>query len=120
MGGWTDTEVLQYWYYLGGLDRVRGFSDNRFAGSKYWLSNSEVRLPVWRQGPLIFQYVTFYDVVAAAEETKGLNKASGASIGMGARVIAPDIYRFVARFDFAYNLLRRDDMPISFGVQQFF
>jgi hypothetical protein len=33
--GFSDTNILQYWNYLGGLESIRGFVDNRFAGRRY-------------------------------------------------------------------------------------
>lgn len=119
MGG-TTTETVQYWYYLGGLDRVRGFSDNRFAGRYFWLTNTEVRYPVFRHEQAIVQANVFHDAVGTAEDFGGLNKATGASIGFGFRVMVPKIYRLVARLDFAKPIVKDDEIPISFGVQQFF
>lgn len=119
-GGNTNTNVLQYWYYLGGLDGIRGFADNRFAGRYYWLSNSELRVPVWQTSQLVVQNVAFYDVVATGEALAHLASARGASVGIGVRFIAPKIYRLVARVDYAQPVLRRDDSHLSFGVQQFF
>ncbi len=120
LGGATNTETLQYWYYLGGLDRIRGFSDNRFAGRYMWLSNTELRVPSYRSGSFVLQNVLFYDVIATGEQSTELKKPKGASIGTGLRFIAPKIYRFVARFDYSQQVLRRDDRNITFGVQQFF
>ena len=30
--GFTTTEILQYWHYVGGLEHIRGFAEDRFAG----------------------------------------------------------------------------------------
>lgn len=122
MAGATDTDVLQFWHYLGGLDRIRGFEDNRFAGSFYWLSNAEYRAPIITAENYILMAVAFSDVVAASDEASGLSSISGASIGVGARIILPKIYRFVLRLDFAKPIKSEADEEnaISFGVQHFF
>jgi len=118
--GGTNTTSLQYWYYKGGLDAIRGFSDNRFAGRFFWLSNTEARVPVYESDNLVLQTIAFYDVVSTAEKTLDLHAATGASVGAGVRFIAPKIYRLVARLDYAKTLVRRDERAISFGIQQFF
>ncbi|MCB0392321.1 MAG: hypothetical protein KDD58_13595 [Bdellovibrionales bacterium] len=118
--GSTSTDVLQYWNYLGGLESIRGFSDNRFAGRYYWLSNTEMRFTLFRKPNYIFQLNSFYDVVAAHERFKDLDTSSGSSIGLGGRLILPKVYRFVVRMDYAVPLKKNDDINLSFGVQQFF
>lgn len=120
MAGFTTTEILQYWYYLGGLDRIRGFTDNRFAGRYFWLSNSEFRQPVFRKPWLVTQAVAFTDLVSTAEQARGLGKLTAASAGVGLRFVLPKIYRSVLRVDYARPIRKSDDMNISFGVQQFF
>lgn len=120
MAGFTTTEILQYWYYLGGLDRVRGFSDNRFSGRYFWLSNSEFRLPFIRKPWLVTQAVAFTDLISTAEHADGLGKLTAASMGLGLRLVLPKIYRSVLRFDYARPIRKSDDMNVSFGVQQFF
>jgi len=118
--GITDTNALQYWYYLGGLDRIRGFADNRFSGRFYWLSNSEIRVPVIKLDWMILQTVGFADIVSTGEAFQQLGKLQGASVGGGIRFFLPKLYRFILRLDYAVPLLKEDDMSISFGVRQFF
>ena len=120
LAGVTRTDAVQYWYYLGGLDRIRGFSDNRFAGRYYWLSNTELRVPFLRTGWFFLQNILFYDVAAIGEKSADLDQPNAASVGLGLRLIAPKIYRLVARLDIARPVLRQDEMGVSFGVQQFF
>jgi len=120
LAGGTTTETLQYWWYLGGLDRIRGFSDNRFAGRYYWLSNSEVRMPFYQSPNFVFQAVSFLDIASVSEQSKDLAEVDGASVGLGVRVHLPKVYRFVIRMDLAKPLKAKDDNALSFGVQQFF
>ena len=118
--GITNTDVLQYWNYLGGLDKIRGYTDNRFAGRYYILSNSEYRVPLYQRPSFVFQSVGFLDLVSVADKVRDISSLRGSSIGLDGRIILPRIYRFVLRLDYARLLKRKDDNSISFGVQQFF
>ena len=120
LAGGSSTGVLQYWYYLGGLDRIRGFADNRFAGRYYWLSNTEYRYPVWKSESFVLQTVSFVDLVNVSESFGGLASLSGASAGVGLRVFLPKVYRFTLRIDYAQPLRKDDENKLNFGVQQFF
>lgn len=116
----TSTESLQYWNYLGGVDRIRGFVDNRFAGRHFILSNTELRTPVLQTKNTITQAVTFLDFASIDDDIENIGEIDGASTGLGLRLILPKVYRFVLRLDYATYLEAKDDNEISFGVQQFF
>ncbi len=118
--GTTTTKVLQYWHYLGGLDKIRGFSDNRFAGRHYLLSNSELRWLFYQKVNYHLQAVCFTDIAAIGEEAESLLTVKAASLGVGIRIILPKIYRFVIRLDFAQPIVKKDTLNWSLGVQQFF
>ncbi len=118
--GFTNTGVLQYWYYLGGLDRIRGFSDNRFAGRYFWLSNSELRAPVWQNKWIVVQSTGFIDVASTSESFSQLDSIDGASAGLGLRALLTKVYRLAIRLDYAEPIKNNDNRNISFGVQQFF
>lgn len=120
LGGYSSTKVLQYWYYLGGLDRIRGFSDNRFAGKQFALSNSELRYMVMNKPSAVLQIAAFTDLAAIGEHTSALTNLKAASVGGGIRLILPQFYRFVIRLDYAKPILKDDTVDWSFGVQQFF
>ena len=109
-----------YMYYLGGLDRIRGFKESRFRARNYWLSNLEYRIPSWNSRWLVLQHVFFYDGIGIALKKNDLAEQSAASVGLGIRVISPKIYRLVLRLDYAHPIHKDDETPISFGVQQFF
>lgn len=119
-GGITSTKVLQYWYYLGGLDRIRGFADNRFAGRQFALSNSEIRYLAVEKPSVLIQIAGFLDFASIGEETSDLTTLKAASVGSGIRFILPKFYRFVVRLDYAKPLIKTDTVNWSFGVQQFF
>ncbi len=120
LAGVTSTKVIQYWYYLGGLDRIRGFADNRFAGSHFALSNSEMRYLLFKEASVLVQGVGFFDVGAVGDEASALTNLKAASFGTGVRFILPKFYRFVVRLDYAKPILKNDTMNWSFGVQQFY
>ncbi len=118
--GTTSTSFLQYWSYLGGLDRIRGYRDNRFSGRYYILSNSELRKILLHQPSWILQLSTFIDLVSVGEQIKEVDEITAGSYGFGIRIILPKIYRFTLRLDIANTFIKNDDENISFGVQQFF
>lgn len=118
--GTTTTDALQYWFYLGGLDRIRGFSDNRFAGRNYYLSNSELRYIAYQTHSLILQPLIFTDILNATEASKNLWELTALSAGCGVRMILPKFYKIAFRLDVAETFRKKDDATISFGVQQFF
>ena len=120
MAGFTTTEILQYSNFLGGLDRIRGFSNNRFSGRMYWLSNTEYRHPLLRHDWMVLQGVGFFDVSRTGETLGELGQVGGASLGGGIRVVLPKVYRFVVRLDYAVPVVKTDEINVSFGVQQFF
>lgn len=120
MAGATTTDVLQYWWYLGGLDRVRGYADNRFSGRYFLLSNSEIRYAAYYSKYVVLQPVIFTDLVSTSEKISAIDRLDGANIGTGLRINFPQIYRFVGRIDYAKPLVGDGYNKISLGVQQFF
>lgn len=120
LAGSTNTKVIQYWHYLGGLDRIRGYVDNRFSGRDYLLLNLESRYLHISKPSFQIQSACFTDLATIGENLGDLKTISGASIGVGVRLILPKIYRFVVRVDYASALVSKDDTHLSFGVQNFF
>lgn len=118
--GSTNSKVLQYWNYLGGLESIRGFSDNRFAAAKFWLINSEIRKDFLTRPDYIIQGLTFADLTGIDEAGNKFHNLHAASIGAGVRLVLPKLYRVVMRLDFAEPILKEDEERISFGIQQFF
>ncbi len=116
----TDTNLLQYWGYFGGLDRIRGFADNRFSGRYSILSNSELRNTLIQKSSWIGQGVLFIDLLSSTEKFTELDRLTAASAGNGIRIILPQIYRAVVRLDLSKPLVKNDDQTVSFGIQQFF
>jgi outer membrane protein assembly factor BamA len=107
-------------FFIGGLDSLRGFSDNRFYGNAFALSNTEIRYGAYTSKHIIGQVVAFYDMASVNNDVQNLNTIAGSSIGVGLRVIAPKVYRLVGRIDLSVPVVNSDDKVLSFGVQQFF
>lgn len=118
--GATNTKVLQYWNYLGGLESIRGFADNRFAARNFWLVNSEMRKSLSENRDRILQGISFLDFAGIDESGNDYFDLHAASFGLGGRLILPKLYRVIVRLDFAIPILKNDDERISFGIQQFF
>jgi len=116
--GATNTDILQYWFYRGGLQGIRGFLDNRFAGKYLTLLNSELRQNLYHHPKFILQGNFFTDLITIKEQFDP--ELTGASTGLGLRLILPQFYRFVIRVDYATPLIKDDDNALSFGVQHFF
>lgn len=49
MGGISDGDVpFTFRYRFGGANKLRGYLENRFRGTKYYLQQTELRVPIWR------------------------------------------------------------------------
>lgn len=118
--GFTDTNTLQYWNYLGGLESIRGFADNRFATRGYWLSNTELRHMTIENPTYIAQAVGFVDFLGIDEGSRSIQNITAASFGTGVRLIFPKIYRLTLRLDYSRPFINSDEQFLNFGIQQFF
>lgn len=118
--GFGNARQIQHLYYLGGLDRVRGFVDSRFRGSNYWSANAEYRVAPFVSRWLVLQPTAFIDAATTSDSARELTHLDAATAGLGLRIISPKIYRFVMRFDYAFALKDSADAAFSFGAQQFF
>lgn len=118
--GLTDTNILQHWNYLGGLESIRGYADNRFATKNYWLTNTEIRHFTSETPDLLMQSVFFVDAIGIDESDRSIQNFTALSSGIGARFIFPKIYRLVLRIDYAKPIINNDEQFVNFGIQQFF
>lgn len=118
--GVSDTRSSQYCYFLGGLDRIRGFEAGRFYGRNYWLGNLEMRVPLIDQPLYVIQATGFADALSVSLDRRDLDDVTAASTGLGLRLIAPTVFRLVLRLDYAVPLKSDGMQPLSFGIQQFF
>ena len=118
--GITNVTKTPYKFHLGGFGEVRGFLHRRFRGTRYWFGNIEYRIPSLDSRIVVLQHVFFADVARAADSGESIFDVSGASTGLGLRILIPKIFGFVARFDYAFPLVGEGGSVISFGSQQFF
>ncbi len=120
--GTTNTEQVQYLFYLGGLNRVRGYPDSRFRGQSYWSVNAEWRWAAIQHRLAAVQVVAFSDAGATSGALFPTEDIDALSTGGGFRLIVPKLYGFVARIDYAFALVNSTGTGggLSFGAQQFF
>jgi outer membrane protein assembly factor BamA len=119
----TNLENIQYQKFVGGFSEVRGYKDGQFYDQAIWKNNLEFRFDVLENKIGVIQGAVFSD---QAKEGKNINDSFNSSnevllsSGFGIRLISPQIFRFVARLDYAMTHTRYVDQSISFGIQQFF
>lgn len=118
--GTTNAEQIQWLYYLGGLNRVRGYPDSRFRGQSYWSLNAEYRVAPLANRWVTIQTLGFLDAGATTDEVFDFADLDAASLGLGVRLISPKIYGLVMRADYAWPLVNGTGGALSFGAQQFF
>jgi len=118
--GFASTEMLHRRFYLGGLDALRGFASDRFSGNNYWLGNLEFRIPSVDSRWFLLQHIFFVDAAGVGENVSDIAALSGASAGLGVRIIVPKIQDFVIRVDYAFPIYDAVASPLGFGGGQFF
>jgi outer membrane protein assembly factor BamA len=118
--GVSDVDVIHRRFYLGGLDAIRGFASDRFAGEHYWLTSLEFRIPSVDTRWFVLQHLFFVDAAGLSDDFGDLAQLSGASAGVGLRLIVPKIHGFIARIDYAFALDGDASNPLSLGGGQFF
>lgn len=107
-------------FFLGGLEAVRGFPNQRFRGAFFWLANAEYRIPSIDMRWLAVQHVVFFDALSMSNQAFDIWGLSAASVGIGLRVMSPKLYGFVGRIGYAFNLYGGDGPGLSMGGGQFF
>lgn len=114
---------FQHKHYLGGLDSVRGFLDGQLRGDQLWQVNLEARPTLLERPTAVLQGNLFTDWAktwdARAFGAEGFHDPV-VSVGTGARLILPRVYRAVLRTDFAWTLRPVRRFGFSLGLQQFF
>jgi outer membrane protein assembly factor BamA len=117
----TSSDVASQQFFVGGLDKIRGFYDGEFSGKYSWFSNVELRIPSYVSNNIAFQHALFTDAGYAADTIPNVfNQYTGVSIGTGIRILPLKINRVAIRFDFAYTLNPFHTFGFNFGLLQFF
>ena len=118
LAGGITSSVPQHLYYIGGLDRIRGFLDSRFRGRAFGLANLEARVPSYAGKYVVVQHVAFADAGVVRTIEDGM--VTVGSAGLGIRLISPRIFRLVIRLDYALITSGTGTQALAFGIQQFF
>lgn len=97
--------------FLGGDTRLRGYPSEYFVGAHALEANAEYRSTPWELfRTLQLGGVLFYDAGDAFDDWKRLRLWQ--SVGLGARILFPQLDRFVFRIDVGFPLAR----PLPEGV----
>ncbi len=118
--GFSTQEQEYQKYFLGGLESIRGFANQRFRGSFFWLGNLEYRIPSVDTPWVAIQHILFVDALGVSDYAFEMWGLSGASVGVGLRLMSPKIHGFVARIGYAFNIYGGDGPALSMGGGQFF
>ncbi len=119
-GGTSSVEAIHRRYYVGGLDSIRGFPHQRFAGEHYWQAGVEYRIPSFDMRWFVLQHIAFVDAAGVSDDIAEFATLSGASAGVGVRVMVPKIQGLIARFDYAWAIDGHAPNALSIGGGQFF
>lgn len=117
----TSSDVIPQQYFVGGLDKIRGFYDGEFSGKFSWYSNVELRIPSYVSENIAIQHAVFSDAGYAANFFSDIfTHNTSVSIGTGIRILPLKINRVAIRFDYAYTLNPFHTFGFNFGLLQFF
>ena len=119
----TNSNELQYLYYVGGFENVRGYLDGQLRGKQYWQTNLEYRDILYESRLFYLQGNVFAEAAQLIDATNPIESNTNdvfSSAGVGLRIGSTKIYRLTARLDIALATSHPATSRISFGVQQFF
>jgi len=85
-----------YRYRLGGSDTLRGYLDNRFRGKRYYLQQTELRIPIWKM-------VSGAGFLSFGDATDGTFQSPRMSYGAGIRIGLPPDWVSKLRLDVAWG-----------------
>ncbi len=111
-------------FYIGGLDEVRGYTDNFASTSRYAIANLETRFIALESTWIALQPAVFVDGGIAATETRTVRPMLSA--GTGVRILFPWMVDSGLRVDVAVPMANgctggRSFCPdVSIGVYQYF
>lgn len=85
-----------YQFRLGGTDRLRGYLENRFRGTQYYIQQTEFRFPIWK----MLGGAAFLEFGEATTDRFGRPSESH---GIGLRIGLPPDYVSQVRLDLAFG-----------------
>lgn len=97
-------------YRLGGADYLRGYLDNRFRGQKYYLQQTELRLP-------LFDFLEAVGFIGFGDASDGDFTSAKMAYGIGARIGLPPDFINKIRIDFGVG---RDQSGVFIDFGQAF
>ncbi len=109
-------------FYIGGLDKVRGFVDNAFSGKTILYGNAEVRINSIVTSRGFLQNVFFYDQGFVSNKISDIfsTKTKPTSLGLGIRLIPQFLSQIAIRMDYGFGIYPYSNSGLSFGFTQFF
>ncbi|MFW5967249.1 MAG: hypothetical protein ACOCV2_07005 [Persicimonas sp.] len=118
--GLSQVEALHHHKFIGGLDTLRGFPYDRFSGEHHWSLNLEYRIPSIDHPWLAIQHVAFVDAAHVGPKPADIFGLSGASTGLGLRILVPKVQNLIVRLDYALPLVGEVTNPWNVAGAQFF
>lgn len=116
--GITSPVQPQLHYWFGGLDILRGFTDNYLQGTAFAAINAEARFIAFDSTWLALMPTVFVD--AAAVNPQDGSPPAAVSAGGGIRFIVPRLVRTVVRVDVAVPLTPRENVSFVFSSAHMF
>jgi len=110
-------------FYIGGLDRVRGYVYSEIRAQKFAIANSELRFIAFDSMWFAVMPLVFVDGGVAHSDTGRVQPL--ASLGGGVRLMSPRLVKFGVRFEVAFPLVASLQTPvgkpgINFGIWHYF
>ncbi|WGL59874.1 POTRA domain-containing protein [Pigmentibacter sp. JX0631] len=107
-------------FYLGGLDKIRGFNYTQLTGRNAYYQNVELRFTLYKNSFIAFQIVPFFDYGNTTEQFDDLFHNIYSSVGLGIRIPLMKINKIALRLDYATTMAPFKMNGFSFGLLQFF
>lgn len=123
LGGFERNARPQDRFYIGGLDRVRGYLYSEIRAQAFATANVELRVVAFDSTWFAVMPIAFVDGGIAARDTNETQPL--ASAGVGLRLMVPRMVRFGARLEVAFPFAATPLTPafkpgINFGIWHFF
>lgn len=118
--GATGSERIQDAFFVGGLEQIRGFPDQRFYGRYEAFTNVEYRYPVLDNRYFIAQATALADTGTAwTAGVAELGEKWGVAGGAGLRVLVKPIHRMAVRLDVVRAVRPYERTEFSLGFKQY-